>query len=76
MSRFEGKFEFGPTCSTCILLDWKCSWDIFGLANDAYMRHGYSHFFHKAMGVYMGGLILDANTLYVDICFFKPFLHT
>ena len=43
--------------------------------NDAYMCHGYSHFFHKAMGIYMGGLTLDANTLYVDICFFKPFLH-
>ena len=44
--------------------------------NDAYMRHGCSPFFHKAMGIYMGGLTLDANTLYVDICFFKPFLHS
>ena len=23
----------------------------------------------------MGGLILYVNTLYVDICFIKPFLH-
>ena len=37
------------------------------------MRHGCSHFFHKAMGIHMGGLTLGANTLYVDICFFKPF---
>ena len=44
--------------------------------NDAYMCHGCSHFFHKAMGIYMEGLTLDANTMYVDICFFKPFLHT
>ena len=30
------------------------------------------HYFHKpvAMGIYMGGLALDANTLY------KPFLNT
>ena len=34
------------------------------ITNDAYiMRHGSSHFFHKAMGIYMGGLTLDANTL-------------
>ena len=31
---------------------------------------------NEAMGIYMGGLTLDANTLYVDICIFKPFLHT
>ena len=31
---------------------------------------------HKAMGIYMGVLTLDANTLLVDICFFKPYLHT
>ena len=37
------------------------------------MRHGYSHFFHKAMGIYMGGLTLDANNLYVDICFLGQF---
>ena len=40
------------------------------------MHHRCSHFFHNAMGIYMGGLTLDANTLYVDIGFLKPFLHT
>ena len=38
---------------------------------------GVLHFFHKAIRIYnMGGLILDADTLYVDICFLKPFFHT
>ena len=37
----------------------------------SYMRHGCSHFFHKVMGIYMGDLTLDADTLYVDICFFN-----
>ena len=40
-------------------------------SNDAYMRHGSPHFFHKAIRIYMGGLTLDSNTLYVDICFLK-----
>ena len=39
------------------------------------MRHGCSHFFHKAIhvGIYMGVFI--RYTLYVDtcICFIKPF---
>ena len=35
------------------------------------MCHGCSHFFYKAIGlIYMGGLTLDANTLYVDFCHF------
>ena len=33
------------------------------------MCHGCSHFFHKAMGIYMGDLTLGANTLYVDAIF-------
>ena len=46
---------------------------MFDELTHAYMRHGCSHFFHKAIGNLYGGLILDANTLYVDICFIKPF---
>ena len=39
--------------------------------NEAYMCHGCSHFFYKAIGlIYMGGLTLDASTLYVDFCHF------
>ena len=47
-------------------------WTVFNPlpTNDAYMRHGCSHFFHKAMGIYMGDLTLHANTLYVDISHF------
>ena len=52
-------------------------WEIYRVlinplpTNDAYMCHGCSHFFYKAIGlIYMGGLTLDANTLYVDFCHF------
>ncbi len=40
---------------------------------DSYMRHGYAHFFHKSIRIYMGGLTLGINTLYVIFCFLGPF---